>query len=135
MLASSPSIRASSAALPQSALATRMSAAVIVSGGQARRRNGSPNVTCRPVASVAPRSTAHFCSGEGTNRKRRDRDDDEQQDDDDADEQLAHVSPRPASPGQLGRVTRLNLAHCRSEPTRNAPIALGPGRLGRGAWL
>ena len=79
MLASRPSIRASSGALPQSALATRMSAAVISSGGQARSRNGSPNVTWRPVAIEAPRSTAHFCSGEGTKQKAGDSDDDEQQ--------------------------------------------------------
>ena len=67
--ASSASTRANASASPQSALAIRMSAAVIVTGGHARSRNGSPNVTCRPVAIEAPRSTAHFCSGEGTNRK------------------------------------------------------------------
>ena len=65
-MASSEATFASSGAVPHSALAILISLAVISIGGHARRLNGSPIVTCRPVAMVAARSTTHFCKGEGT---------------------------------------------------------------------
>ena len=94
MLASRPSIRASSGGLAPIGIGD-----TDVGGGDRERRPGAQpeRLAERHLASDCHRGAAldgPFLQWRGDEQKAGDRDNDEQQDKDDADEQLAHVPPR-----------------------------------------